>query len=313
MLTTKIKILMVGVLAVVMPISTVNFYTNANAFETDPHLDYVVFNSPQEIQMEKGERKWVEFQIQNVSEATWDTTLVNLSAIYPTNDLGRQSIWNGEGWTNSSTIPVTSDQNILPGKRTMARFEIVAPNYDGLYKERFALTIDGFQILRGQTIEMDIKVGNSLAVQSVVEKEIKVFRNTQQSNLIENGYIVATLDISSGKAGYTTPAGNYKIMNQIPEAYSEKYSLWMSNWMALISVTEGYQGYGLHSLAYWKTSKPLYPSGTIHNGRLYVGNRVYEDAVHLGKPMSHGCIRYGIEESDMLFEWADVGMPVSVI
>ena len=304
---------MVGFLAVVMPVSTVNFYSNVNAFEADPHQDYVVFNSPQEIKVEKGEHKWIEFQIQNVSNATWDSKLVNLSAIYPTNELGRASIWQGEGWSDASTISVQSDQNVLPGKRALARFEIVAPDYVGLYKERFALTIDGFQILRGQTIEMDIQVGDNVVAQSVIEKEIKIFRSSQQSNLVENGYIVATLDISSGKPGYTTPTGNYKIMNQIPEAYSEKYSLWMSNWMGLVEARDGYQGYGLHSLAYWKTSKPLYPSGTIHNGRLYVGNRVYEDAVHLGKPMSHGCIRYGIDESEMLFEWAEVGMPVTVI
>ena len=87
----------------------------------------------------------------------------------------------------------------------------------------------------------------------------------------------------------------------------------MSNWMGLTHEKDGYQGYGLHSLAYWKTSRPMYPSGSIVNGRLYEGNRVYEDAIHLGKPMSHGCIRHGNVESAIVYDWAPNGTTVKVI
>lgn len=300
-------------LTIAMSAGTFSFYNHVNAEVVKSDLDYAIISEPANLKFAPNEKRVVSFLIQNVSGATWDTANIGLVTTYSDGAQGRPSIWKGEGWTTNQLIRPTETGAILAGKKMSFNFELAAPAYSGLFKEHFALTIDTAGSLRGEAIILDIQVGDAVRVQASEAKEIHIYRTTQLSNLMENGYIVATLPISSGKPGYTTPAGAYTVMNKHPEAYSSKYQLYMSNWMALSSKERGYEGYGLHSLAYWKTSKPIYPSGTIRNGRLYVGNRVYEDAIHLGKPMSHGCVRYGIEESAMLFDWAEVGTKVQVI
>jgi lipoprotein-anchoring transpeptidase ErfK/SrfK len=300
-------------LALVLCFSTVKFYTHVGAQVEIAGLDYAAISSPGFMRFEPKEKKTVEVVIQNVSSSTWDKGMLALTTSYSTGDLNRPSVWQGNAWQNDTTIRPVNTDNIQPGKKARFVFELAAPQYAGLYKEYFKLTADGFGPLGGDPVIITVQVGNPIIAQAAEPKEIRVYKNSQQSNLIENGYIVATLAISSGKAGYVTPTGTYRVMNKFTEAYSQKYKLYMGNWMGLITEKGVYEGYGLHSLAYWKTKKPLYPDGTIKDGRLYEGNKVYEDALHLGTPMSHGCVRYGVEESGVLFGWAEVGTLVKVI
>lgn len=308
----RTKLSLTLLLTMVMTFGTVSFFNHVNAEVTQSDLDYAVITAPANLQLAISEKRMVEITFQNVSGVAWDATKLELATTYSNGQLGRSSIWNGAGWTNSMIIkPVTSDA-VLPGRNVQFSFELAAPAYAGLFKEHLAFTLDKVP-MKGGPVVVTIQVGDTVSLQSTDAKEIHIYRATQLSNLVENGYIVATLPISSGKVGYITPAATYTILNQHEEAYSAKYKLYMSNWQGLTREGKGYEGYGLHSLAYWKTSKPLYPSGTIKNGRLYVGNRVYEDAIHLGKPMSHGCIRYSVEASAFIFDWADVGTKVRVV
>ena len=300
-------------LALALSFGTVKFYVHVNAEGTRPGLDYVTINTPGLLKFEPQEKKTVWLTIQNVSSTTWDKGNLALTTSYSTGDLGRPSIWQGTGWQNNTTILPNNTDNIVPGGKALFSFELDAPKYAGYYKEYFELTNGGDTALNGDPILFTLQVGQPIATQAVEAKEVRVYKSTQQSNWVENGYIVATLPISSGKPGYVTPSGNYRIFNKATEAYSPKFALYMSNWMGLTSDTRGYEGYGLHSLAYWKTPKPIYPNGTIKDGRLYVDNRVYEDVDHLGTPMSHGCIRYDINPSGVLYKWADVGTLVRVI
>lgn len=307
------KLLLTGVLAVVMPISTFGYFKYVSAAPTISGLDYAISEKPESLSMAKGEKRMINIVVQNVSSATWDPEVVALRTVYTTGDLNRPSIWAGSGWTDNTKINWVEPGNVLAGKKATFSFELVAPEYSGWYKESFKLVADGYGELKGADLSLVIKVGSPVAIQSADGKEIVVYRSSQQSNLIENGYVVATLPISSGKSGYTTPAGTYHIFNHAEESYSQRYKLYMSNWMGLVREGGGYEGYGLHSLAYWKTTRPIYPDGTVKDGRLYVGNRVYEDAVHLGTPMSHGCVRYGINESGVVFSWAADGTKVVVM
>jgi hypothetical protein len=93
---------------------------------------------------------------------------------------------------------------------------------------------------------------------------------------------------STGKRGFQTPTGTFKILNKRPLAYSRQYKLYMPYWMAFTP-----QGNGIHELPYWKS-----------------GYR--EGANHLGKPVSHGCVRLGIGPAKELYDWAEIGTRVVV-
>ncbi len=123
-------------------------------------------------------------------------------------------------------------------------------------------------------------------------KKILVNLKKQELYLVENGTVISTRRISSGKWGTPTPVGTFKTRNKITVAYSKPYKLYMEYWMAITADGK----YGLHSLPYWKTK----------NGKLYEG------AAHIGTPVSHGCIRQTVAEAKSLYDWAPVGTPVVI-
>jgi lipoprotein-anchoring transpeptidase ErfK/SrfK len=100
-----------------------------------------------------------------------------------------------------------------------------------------------------------------------------------------DGQVLHETHISSGRKGYDTPPGEYKIVNKALKAYSKKYEAWMLYWMGLTS--DG--GYGMHGL-----------EGSSYE-RL------------LGRVASHGCIRLSRSFAKEIYPRVEVGMPVSII
>jgi len=111
----------------------------------------------------------------------------------------------------------------------------------------------------------------------------------QTMTLFEDGRILDTYIVSSGKRGMETPTGEFRIHNKADRPWSKKYSLFMPYWMSFVS--SGL--FGIHELPEW-------PGG------------YKEGANHLGTPVSHGCVRLGVGPAQRVFEWADVGTPVIV-
>ncbi|MCK4636078.1 MAG: L,D-transpeptidase family protein [Candidatus Moranbacteria bacterium] len=120
-------------------------------------------------------------------------------------------------------------------------------------------------------------------------KYIDINLATQIMTTFEDGEKLGTFLISSGKAGMNTPKGAHQIYNKFPRPWSSKYGLYMPYWMAITS--DG--GYGIHELPEW-------PGG------------YKEGQDHLGTPVSHGCVRLGIGNSQRVYNWAEVGTPVIV-
>lgn len=123
---------------------------------------------------------------------------------------------------------------------------------------------------------------------SYAGKAIVIDLSDQQLSYFENGFRIATTDTSTGKPGYETPVGTYAISSKTDRAYSKTYGLYMPYWMSFIG-----SAYGIHELPEW-------PGG------------YKEGADHLGKPVSHGCVRVGVGAAEMLYNWADVGTTVVV-
>jgi len=120
-------------------------------------------------------------------------------------------------------------------------------------------------------------------------KYIDINLKSQVLSRFENGQVLSTHLISSGKRGMDTPKGEHKIYNKTPRAWSKQYGLYMPYWMAILPDGK----VGLHELPEW-------PGG------------YKEGAAHLGIPVSHGCVRMGIGSAKEVYEWADIGTPVIV-
>ncbi len=121
------------------------------------------------------------------------------------------------------------------------------------------------------------------------EKTIIVDLSDQKLSFYQDGLRLATHPISTGRWGFPTPLGEFKVLNKIPRAYSRTYNLYMPFWMAFA----GGGAYGIHELPEW-------PNG------------VKEGENHLGTPVSHGCIRLGVGPAEELYNWAEVGTRVIV-
>ncbi len=120
-------------------------------------------------------------------------------------------------------------------------------------------------------------------------KYIDVNLATQIMTTFENGVLLDSHLISSGKRGMDTPVGTHKIYNKFPRAYSKAYGLYMPYWMAIVPDGK----FGIHELPEW-------PGG-------------YKEGVnHLGIPVSHGCMRLGVGSAETVYNWAEIGTPVIV-
>ncbi len=118
-------------------------------------------------------------------------------------------------------------------------------------------------------------------------KYIDINLSAQVMTIFENGLLLNSFLISSGKRGMDTPKGEYKICNKYPRSWSKQYGLFMPYWMAIVPSGK----YGIHELPEW-------PGG------------YKEGANHLGIPVSHGCVRLGVGAAQTVYEWADIGTPV---
>lgn len=107
--------------------------------------------------------------------------------------------------------------------------------------------------------------------------------------LFEDGRAVQSYLISSGKRGMDTPKGEFSIHNKAPRPWSKAYGLYMPNWMAFTADGK----FGIHELPEW-------PGG------------YKEGANHLGRPVSHGCIRLGVGAAQEVYDWTDTGTTVII-
>jgi len=120
-------------------------------------------------------------------------------------------------------------------------------------------------------------------------KYIDINISAQVLSTFENGELLDSFPISSGRRGMDTAKGQFAIHNKAMRPWSKQYSLYMPYWMALVPDGK----VGIHELPEW-------PGG-------------YKEGVnHLGIPVSHGCVRLGVGSAKKVFEWAEIGTPVII-
>ncbi|MBN1305774.1 MAG: L,D-transpeptidase family protein [Anaerolineales bacterium] len=121
-------------------------------------------------------------------------------------------------------------------------------------------------------------------------KYILVDISEQHLYAYEGDVLVFSFVASTGMNNATS-TGYFSVLNKIPNAYGATWDIWMPNWLGI----------------YW--------SGTLQNGihaLPIMSNGVRLWSGYLGTPISYGCVVLGVDEAQLLYDWADIGTPVEI-
>lgn len=122
-------------------------------------------------------------------------------------------------------------------------------------------------------------------------KHIVVSINDQRMYVYEEGVLLWEWVASTGEAERPTIPGHYRIQSKFEDARSDVWSLWMPYWQGLYwagSVENGIHG------------QVVFDSG----GNLWEG--------YLGTRITFGCVMVSDDHAAQLFEWTELGTPVSI-
>ncbi len=97
--------------------------------------------------------------------------------------------------------------------------------------------------------------------------------------------------VASTGMNNATATGNFSVLNKISSAYGATWDIWMPSWLGIYWA--GTLQNGIHAL-------PIMSNGSI----LWDG--------YLGTPISYGCVVLGTYEAKLLYDWVDVGTPVTI-
>ena len=130
---------------------------------------------------------------------------------------------------------------------------------------------------------------NTIEGSTKYQKYIEVRLGEQRLYAYENGVIAKTFLVSTGIVKYPTPEGTFAVQAKIPikdyewsygPDHPDNYDIKDVKWNLRFTT-----GYYLH-YAFW------------HN--------------NFGRRMSHGCVNINRENSEWIYNWADVGTPVII-
>jgi len=202
-------------------------------------------------------------------------------------------------------VALKTDKSVVNKKVNSQTGAVINEGSDGMKLNQAKLLTDIKNILndsqkeRTATAQIDIatksevKVDPEVAVKSggtpglFEGKYIEINLTEQMLYAYDGTNLVHSYQVSTGKWSTPTPIGTRHIESKTNRAYSSKYGLYMPWWMSLGG------GYGIHELPEW-------PNGTK------------EGESHLGTPVSHGCIRLGVDSAQTMYDWADTGTPVNI-
>ena len=97
--------------------------------------------------------------------------------------------------------------------------------------------------------------------------------------------------VSSTGMNNATRTGTFSVLDKIPNAYGATWNIWMPNWLGIYWA--GSLENGIHAL-------PILPNGAT----LWAG--------FLGSPISYGCVVLDTYDAQVLYDWAEVGVPVEI-
>ena len=122
-------------------------------------------------------------------------------------------------------------------------------------------------------------------------RRIVVDLSEQHLYAYQGDQLVYSFVASTGAAPSYTRAGEFRVQSKIPNAYGAAWGIWMPFWPGIYWA--GSSENGIHAL-------PVLSNGQT----LWAG--------YLGQPVSYGCVVLGTYEAELLYNWAEIGTPVSI-
>jgi LysM repeat protein len=156
---------------------------------------------------------------------------------------------------------------------------------------RYGTTALELARLNGITNPSAIYVGQVLHPTGFGSKRILVDISEQHFYAYEGDQLVFSFIASTGAAPTYTRTGQFYVQSKIPNAYGASWDIWMPHWLGIYWA--GGSENGIHAL-------PILPNGQT----LWAG--------YLGTPISYGCVVLGTYEAASLYEWAELGTPVTI-
>jgi LysM repeat protein len=164
--------------------------------------------------------------------------------------------------------------------------------------QQFGTTAADLARLNGITNPSAIYPGQALRLSGAVPsvsaggaKRIVVNLSEQHLYAYQGDRLVYSFVASSGAAPSYTKTGEFRVQSKVPNAYGAAWNIWMPHWLGIYYA--GSTENGIHAL-------PILPNGQT----LWAG--------YLGRPVSYGCIVLGTYEAQLLYNWAEIGTPVSI-
>ena len=175
---------------------------------------------------------------------------------------------------------------------------VVRPG-DTLFRiaQQFDTTVGALAYLNGITNPSAIYAGQELRLRGEVPavtgggKRILIDLSEQHLYAYQEDQLTYSFVASSGAAPSYTRTGEFHVQSKIPNAYGATWDIWMPHWLGIYWA--GASENGIHAL-------PILSNGQT----LWAG--------YLGTPISYGCIVLGTYEAELLYNWAEIGTPVTI-
>ncbi|MBP9718253.1 L,D-transpeptidase family protein [Candidatus Gracilibacteria bacterium] len=271
------------------------------------------------VDAQPGEAFSLSLFVKNVGTAPWfnDTSgcatspIVHLGTTRPTD---RASVFYTPGdasWATRNRIKMV-ETRVNPGQIATFTIQAKAPKVTDSFKEYFNIVVENTAWLEtaNETIVVMVHVGE---VNDSHAKRAKLLNwSAQASSLSENAQVYVDVDLgeqlarvyagesmirefktSTGAYETPTPTGRFKILSKQELRIGSKSPHYRMPYFQ--QITPGFVGF--HSLPYLENDR-----GTFWKEALN----------HIGRRVSHGCIRMLPEDASDLFAISEVGMPVVV-
>lgn len=214
-------------------------------------------------------------------------------------------------WHGSNRISML-ERRVDPGETATFVFRGLAPQVNDIFREYFQPVIEGVKWFeeKQETAYVDVYVG-----EIAPENESKLLylnQSGQTSSLNLNGESVVHVDISEQKLTFQigetlvreysvstgtfktpTPLGNFRILSKEELRIGNKAPHYrMPKWQHFSG-----RGHGFHSLPYLANDKGVFWKEALN---------------HIGRRVSHGCIRLLPEDAEELYNLTTIGTKVHV-
>lgn len=277
--------------------------------------------------VDPGEALKVTVTLKNEGNYPWFSDNAPCSGVHPT-FLGTQreqdresnffNVEDGAGWQSANRLKM-KELRVDPGAMATFEFDMLAPQEEDYYREYFAPLVDSVTWMPETMIYVDFQVGN-IADDKNILKEKKEFLyysggagkfsldgartldvdiSEQRMLAMIDGVIVKEIFISSGAYETPTPYGTLVVAGKDKVRIGGKAPHYIMPYFIRLRKEHGsFLGYGIHDLPSIGSSslrakiRDLLAKGEEVPESLYYGDALWTEAQnHIGRRVSHGCIR----------------------